>query len=216
MSTAAPLPDAARLLADLIAGRFPDARGRFGPFGGRYVPETLIPGLERLERGSGAGDVKPMQCPFTGESYIALSALTPDVSFVHVQTADADGNCRIDGPRWENEEQAKAAHRLIVIAETIVPTEEIQRAPERTIIPGHRVEAVIHQPFGAHPTAVFGCYDYDAAHLKLYVEHSKNGDRVSDYIDTYIRRPKNTREYLEKAGGLAHLASLKADPVLGY
>jgi tryptophan synthase beta chain len=51
MSTAAVSVDAARMLADLIAGRFPDARGRFGPFGGRYVPETLMPALERLERG---------------------------------------------------------------------------------------------------------------------------------------------------------------------
>ena len=50
MSTPA-LPEASRLLAELIAGCFPDARGRFGPFGGRYVPETLIPALERLERG---------------------------------------------------------------------------------------------------------------------------------------------------------------------
>jgi tryptophan synthase beta chain len=40
-----------QLLADSIAGKFPDARGRFGPFGGRYVPETLIPALDRLERG---------------------------------------------------------------------------------------------------------------------------------------------------------------------
>jgi tryptophan synthase beta chain len=45
------LPDAARLLAAVVAGRLPDERGRFGPFGGRYVPETLIPALERLERG---------------------------------------------------------------------------------------------------------------------------------------------------------------------
>jgi len=50
MSTAA-LPEAAQLLAETVAGHFPDARGRFGPFGGRYVPETLIPALERLERG---------------------------------------------------------------------------------------------------------------------------------------------------------------------
>ena len=49
--TAAKLPDAPRVLAELLAGRFPDSRGRFGPFGGRYVPETLIPALERLERG---------------------------------------------------------------------------------------------------------------------------------------------------------------------
>jgi acyl CoA:acetate/3-ketoacid CoA transferase alpha subunit len=190
-----------------------------GALGLSFIPiKSLIASeiLDRLERGPGAGDVKPMPCPFTGETYIALSALTPDVSFVHVQTADSDGNCRIDGPRWENEEQAKAAQRLIVVAETIVPTEEIQRAPERTIIPGHRVEAVIHQPFGAHPTAVFGCYDYDAAHLKLYVEHSKRADRIGDYIDTYIRRPKDHNEYLEKSGGPAHLARLKADPVLGY
>ena len=190
-----------------------------GALGLSFIPiKSLIASeiLERLERGSGAGDVKPMQCPFTGESYIALSALTPDVSFVHVQVADADGNCRIDGPRWENEEQAKAAKRLVVVAETIVPTEEIQRTPERTIIPGHRVEAVIHQPFGAHPTAVFGCYDYDAAHLKLYVEHSKRAERIGDYIDTYIRGTKDHGEYLEKAGGPQHLAGLKADPVLGY
>src|SRR5579863_4569786 len=51
MSTTIASSDAARLLSDLIAGRFPDERGRFGPFGGRYVPETLIPALERLERG---------------------------------------------------------------------------------------------------------------------------------------------------------------------
>ncbi|HTT01269.1 MAG TPA: tryptophan synthase subunit beta [Steroidobacteraceae bacterium] len=40
-----------QLLAAVVAGRLPDARGRFGPFGGRYVPETLIPALERLEQG---------------------------------------------------------------------------------------------------------------------------------------------------------------------
>lgn len=43
--------DGPGLLADSIAGKFPDAHGRFGPFGGRYVPETLIPALERLEQG---------------------------------------------------------------------------------------------------------------------------------------------------------------------
>src|SRR3984885_12830371 len=43
--------DPATLLAEWIAGRFPDERGRFGPFGGCYVPETLIPALERLGEG---------------------------------------------------------------------------------------------------------------------------------------------------------------------
>ena len=190
-----------------------------GALGLSFIPiKSLIASeiLDRLEQGPGAGDVKRMDCPFTGETYIAMRALTPDVSFVHVQIADGQGNCRIDGPRWENEEQAKAARRLIVVAEEIVPTDDIRREPERTIIPGHRVEAVIHQPWGAHPTAVYGRYDYDAAHLKLYVEHSKRSDRIGDYIDTYIRGSKDHWDYLDKIGGQGHLEGLKADPALGY
>ncbi len=190
-----------------------------GALGLSFIPiKSLLASevLERLQQASGADEVKEIACPFTGETYIAMTALVPDISFVHVQTADAEGNCRIDGPRWENEEQAKAAKRLIVIAEEIVPTEEIQRAPERTIIPAHRVDAVVHLPFGAHPTAVFGRYDYDAAHLKLYVEHSKRADKIGDYIAKYVRGTRDHREYLEKAAAPAHLKKLKADPVLGY
>jgi len=190
-----------------------------GALGLSFIPiKSLIASeiLDRLEAGPAARDVSHMTCPFTGEAYIAMSALVPDVSFVHVQVADAEGNCRIDGPRWENEEQAKAARCLIVIAEEIVPTELIQREPERTIIPAHRVEAVIHQPFGAHPTAVFGRYDYDAAHLKLYVEHSKRADRIGDYIRDYILGTKDHAAYLDKIGGRAQMQKLKADPALGY
>jgi glutaconate CoA-transferase, subunit A len=190
-----------------------------GALGLSFIPiKSLIASeiLERLERGGAKGDVARMICPFTGEAYVAIRALTPDVSFVHVQTADAEGNCRIDGPRWENEEQAKAARRLIVIAEEIVPTSAIQAQPERTIIPAHRVEAVIHQPFGAHPTAVFGRYDYDAAHLKLYVEHSKRAERIGDYIRSHILETEDHAAYLERAGGAAQLERLQADPARGY
>jgi tryptophan synthase beta chain len=60
--------DNARLLADLIAGKFPDARGRYGPFGGRYVPETLIPAVERLERGVAEHlHGREFQAQFTGQ-----------------------------------------------------------------------------------------------------------------------------------------------------
>jgi tryptophan synthase beta chain len=60
--------DNARMLADLIAGRYPDARGRFGPFGGRYVPEILIPALERLERGVREHlQAADFQAQFTGQ-----------------------------------------------------------------------------------------------------------------------------------------------------
>ncbi|HWP84432.1 MAG TPA: CoA-transferase [Terriglobia bacterium] len=172
--------------------------------------------LERLEAGPGAERVRRISCPFTGEQYVALKALNPDVALVHVQAADEQGNCHIHGPKWENEEQAKAAQRIIVIAEEIVPTDLFRQHPTRTVIPAHRVEAVIHQPFGAHPTAVYSCYDYDSEHLELYVRHARSRDGVRDYIEKYIRGSRNFAEYLEKCGGAARLNSLKADPVLGY
>ena len=190
-----------------------------GALGISFIPiKSLLSSevLERLEAGSAAENLRHMTCPFTGEEYLLLRAITPDVSLVHVQVADREGNCQISGPRWENEEQAKAARRVIVIAEELVSTEYIQRFPERTVIPAHRVEAVIHQPFGAHPTAVFGCYDYDADHLKLYVDHAKRPERMREYLETYILSTRDHWEYLEKAGGLKRLQGLQADRILGY
>lgn len=51
MSAVLAVDDLRRLREDAIAGRLPDARGRFGPFGGRYVPEMLVSALDRLEEG---------------------------------------------------------------------------------------------------------------------------------------------------------------------
>ena len=190
-----------------------------GALGLSFIPiKSLLASevLDRLEAGTGAEDVKRMKCPFTGEEYVVLRALTPDVSLVHVQVADRLGNCQIDGPRWENEEQAKSGRRLIVIAEEIVPTEFIQRSPERTIIPGHRVEAVIHQPFGAMPTAVFGRYDYDAEHLRLYVEHANEPKRYQEYLKKFVFDCRDHAEYINKLGGAKRMEQLKADPALGY
>jgi len=172
--------------------------------------------LQRLEAGPGASDVKQLKCPFTGEEYVLLRALTPDVSFIHVQIADREGNCQINGARWGNEEQAKAGRRLVVVAEELVPTEFIQRSPERTIIPGHRVEAIIHQPFGAMPTSVFGCYDYDADHLRLYVDHAKEPRRFQEYLEKFVLGCRDHWEYLEKLGGLPRMEELRAEPILGY
>jgi len=172
--------------------------------------------LERLEAGPGVSDVARSKCPFTGEEYVLLKALTPDVSFVHVQIADRDGNCQINGARWANEEQAKAGRRLVIVAEEIVPTEFIQRSPERTIIPGHRVEAIIHQPFGALPTSVFGCYDYDADHLRLYVKHAEEPERFKDYLKAFVFGCRDHWEYLDKLGGLRRMEELRAEPISGY
>lgn len=190
-----------------------------GALGISFIPIKSMLGtevLERLEAGNASDRYRRMECPFTGETYVALRALQPDVALVHVQVADRLGNCRINGPRWENEEQAKAADRIIVVTEELVDTDEIMRHPERTIIPGHRVEAVVHQPFGAHPTAVYGCYDYDADHLVEYVKHTKREGGIEEYLDRYVLGSSDFQDYLEKVGGPERLANLKARQNFGY
>jgi acyl CoA:acetate/3-ketoacid CoA transferase alpha subunit len=190
-----------------------------GALGISFIPIKSMFGseiLERLETGEAAGSICRMNCPFTGEPYLLLRAIKPDVALIHVQVADKEGNCQINGPHWNNEEQAKAADRIIVITESLVETDVIRQNPERTIIPGHRVEAVIHQPFGAHPTTVFGCYDYDAGHLIEYVKHTKQENGVEKYLDRYILGTNDFDDYLEKSGGIKHLERLKARQGYGY
>ncbi len=154
--------------------------------------------------------------PFTGEDWLVLQPLIPDVAVVQVQVADEEGNAQILGPRWENEEQVKAAERTIVIAEKLVSTEVIRQAPDRTIVPGFRVSHVVEVPFAAHPSSVYQVYDFDAQHIDLYAKASKTPEGFADYLEEYVYGVKDHADYLEKVGGRERLEELTASPDLGY
>lgn len=154
--------------------------------------------------------------PFTGEVWLVIKPLIPDVSVVQVQVADEQGNAWILGPRWDNEEQVKASKRTIVITEQLVSTETIRRYPERTLVHGFRVSHVVHQPFSAHPTSVYGVYDFDKAHIKEFAVASKTPEGTKEYLDKYVYGVKDHWEYLELLGGMKYFDKLLADPILGY
>ena len=163
-----------------------------------------------------AGAQKTMDCPFTGEPLLLLQAMQPDVAVLQVQMADAEGNARLLGPRWDSNEAVKAARQVIVVTEELVSTELIRRQPELTVVPGFRVSAVVPLAYGAHPTSVYGCYDYDAQHLTSYVRFSRSQTGFDSYVAEYVLEPASHFEYLEKVGGVRALTALRADPVLGY
>jgi acyl CoA:acetate/3-ketoacid CoA transferase alpha subunit len=160
--------------------------------------------------------VGTLQDPFTGEDWLVLKPLIPDVAVVQVQVADEEGNAWILGPRWDNEEQVKASKRTIVITEQLVSTESIRRFPERTLIHGFRVSHVVNLPFSAHPSSVYGVYDFDRAHIKTFAEASKTPKCFQEYLDQYVYGVNDHWGYLEKLGGMKYLNGLLADPVLGY
>lgn len=160
--------------------------------------------------------VGTLQDPFTGDDWLVLKPLVPDVAIAQVQVADEEGNAWILGPRWDNEEQVKASKRTIVITEQLVSTEMIRRYPERTLIHGFRVSHVVHLPFSAHPSSVYGVYDFDKAHIKIFAEASKTPDCLQEYLHKYVYGVAGHWEYLEQVGGMKYLDALRADPILGY
>jgi acyl CoA:acetate/3-ketoacid CoA transferase alpha subunit len=189
-----------------------------GSLGLPFIPIRSLRGSDILER---LQEVAPSEIgyvddPFTGDDWLVLKPLAPDVAVVQVHTADEDGNAWILGARWVNEEQVKSSDRAIIITEHLVSTEEIRREPERTVLPGFRASHVVHLPFAAHPTSVYHAYDYDADHIRHYADASKTPEGFRDYLDRYVYGVKDHWEYLELIGGVKHMARLAADPVLGY
>lgn len=189
-----------------------------GSLGLPFMPIQSLKGSDLLRQISERtpSDVAFLKDPFSGEEWLVLKPLQPDVAVVQVQIADPEGNAWILGPRWDNVEQAKASTRTILIAEKVVSGEYIRRNPERTVIPGLLVSHVVEQPFGAHPTAVYAEYDYDAAMIERYVKAYASPDSFKAYLDEYVFGTKDEWEYMQKAGGLKHLSALRADPILGY
>lgn len=95
--------------------------------------------------------IRDVACPYTGESLATVPALNPDVAIVHAQRADASGNTQVWGLVGTQKEAAFASHRVIVVVEELVDESVIRQDPNRTIIPGMIVDAVVVEPWGAHP-----------------------------------------------------------------
>lgn len=98
----------------------------------------------------------------SGRAFVAVAPLEPEIAVVHVHEADELGNARVlPKLTWIDGELVKAADKVIVTAERIVPTDDFRAAPERTSFPAYAVDHVVHAPRGAWPTAMPPDYDYD-------------------------------------------------------
>ncbi len=140
-------------------------------------------------------------CPFTGKMYHAVEAAVADVTVLHGYVGDEYGNVQFPVQRDSDDIDpimAKAAERLIVTVEKIVPHEEILRRPNLTYIPHLWVDAIVEAPFGAHPLSCDGYYDEDTEHMQNYQECSKGG-RFDEYAETYIHGVEDHQDYLRRA-----------------
>lgn len=104
-------------------------------------------------------NIKSIECPFTHTRVGAVRAVIPDIGIIHVQRADSEGNAQKWGTLGIDLEGINASRKIIVTTEEIVDSDVIRRDPNRTIVPGFRVNAVVEQPFGAYPSHLAGCYN---------------------------------------------------------
>lgn len=147
---------------------------------------------------------------------VLVPALKPDVTILHAQKADIQGNVQLSGLLFADIEQAKAAKNLIVTCEQIVETDALRSEPEKNQLLSFHVSAVVEVPWGAYPCAVFGCYDYDPRFLRdFYRTAAKDDSTWKDYLDKYVFGVKNRQEFLELIG-LDRLEKLRADRQVGY
>lgn len=160
-----------------------------------------------------------MDNPFHGwdnaGKVVLVPAINPDVTIIHVQKADRRGNCRIQGLTFADVEQAKSARHLIVTCEQLVEADELRAEPDRNQIPFIHVDAVVHVPYGAYPTACYQHYDYDPVYLKDYAAAAKDDRLFEAYLDRHVHAVADQQGLIDLIGA-ERIASIQADARTGY
>ncbi len=152
---------------------------------------------------------KEIICPFTGKKYVALPALSPDVSVIHVHESDCYGNCRIKGITVADCELARASKRLIITTERIISNDDIRSAPHLTMIPSFCVDAVCKVPYGSYPGNMPGEYFSDEAHLREWLQAEKDEATFKTFLKKYIYDVPDFESYLQLCGGAEKMRKLR-------
>ena len=157
--------------------------------------------------------IRPVRSPYSDEELYAVPALMPDVTIVHAQRADAAGDTQVWGLLGCQKEAAFAASRVIVVVEELVDESVIRADPNRTILPGLVVDAVVVEPFGAHPSYAQGYYDRDNRFYLDWEVISRDEASLTAWLDEWVYGVTGRSEYVEKLGH-ERVASLRPTPAL--
>jgi glutaconate CoA-transferase subunit A len=175
-----------------------------------FLPARTMLGTDTFAHSA----ARTIDCPFTGEPLLALPALYPDVAAIHVHEADRYGNCRIRGTTVADLELARAAQRLIITCERLIPHDEIRRDPTLTAIPFFCVDAVCEVPYGSYPGNMPYEYFSDEVHLRQWLEVEKDLESFMAFLQKTIYGVKDFNEYLQQCGGLARMQELRQQEFL--
>ncbi len=142
--------------------------------------------------------IKFVESPYGDGKIAVVPPLNPDVAIIHAQRADASGNTQLWGLLGVQKEAAFAARKVIVVVEEIVDEDVIRRDPNRTVIPNLVVDAVVCQPFGAHPSYVQGYYDRDNLFYLEWDRLSRDEAATRAWLEEWVYGVEDWEGYLAK------------------
>jgi len=154
--------------------------------------------------------------PFYGKSEMLLMpAANPNWALVYASQVGDEGTVRSFSQTYVDGEVIKAADKVIIIAEEIVPESYLRQEPEKNLATGYAIDYVVECPWGAHPTGSQYFYDVDADFIKNFYQVSKKQETYDKWAEEWIYGVSSHEEYLEKLG-VNRLQNLRANSVLGY
>jgi glutaconate CoA-transferase subunit A len=149
-------------------------------------------------------EMATIRCPFTGEELAAVPALNPDVTIIHAQQADRDGNVGMWGITGVQKEAALAAATTIVTVEEVVD-ELSPRGPNHVYLPSWTLSAVAEVPHGAHPSYAMGYSTRDNAFYTAWDEISRDRGVFDSWIEEHIFGTEDHASYLASIGRVSGL-----------
>jgi glutaconate CoA-transferase subunit A len=170
---------------------------RAGAMGVPFMPARTALGSDLFKTNTA---LKTITCPFTGDRLTAVAAIIPDVALVHVQRSDEFGNAHLWGNLGVTRDACLASRHVVLTAEEIVSPDSISRDPNRVITPGFRVSAVVHSPWGGHPSPVPGCYNRDHQAFIEYRNASPTPELFAAWQKRWVDGIRGPQEYLELLG----------------
>jgi len=128
--------------------------------------------------------VAHLTCPFTAERLVAVPALRPDVTIVHAQEADRDGNVQLWGIPGVQKEAILAAQRSLVTVERIV--HELELRPGGIVIPGWVIGAVVESPGGSRPSYSLGITERDNDFYRFWDKMSRDREQFTEWMNENV------------------------------
>jgi len=181
-----------------------------GKMGIPFMPTYTALGSDLNQSNS---NLSAVYCPFTHQRLTAVRAIRPDVTIVQVQRACEDGSFHFWGNLGVTREACLAAKTVLVCAEEIVSPGVIRSDPNRSLVPSFHVSAVVHVPWGGHPSPVPGYYNRDHHFFLEYRDASRSPDVYARWKRQWIDSAGSRDEYLKLLGSGRMTALALKEPV---